>query len=125
MGPFSSIVKTFLVYSSQCLSLWYSSLCCQVQDPDVVGLTVEETFNSQNNVVSRLYLAFFASLNMMLVYVYDVWFDELQIQRLSRVDSDFSGFLHHAGIPSIDMYYGAGKYSDYLKNMFRNQNVKF
>ncbi|VYS60407.1 unnamed protein product [Arabidopsis thaliana] len=50
-----------------------------VQDPDAVGLTVEETFKSQNNI----------------------------IQRLSRVDSDFSGFLHHAGIPSIDMYYGA------------------
>jgi N-acetylated-alpha-linked acidic dipeptidase len=53
----------------------------QVQDPDAVGLTVEETFKSQNNI----------------------------IQRLSRVDSDFSGFLHHAGIPSIDMYYGAGQ----------------
>ncbi|EFH54255.1 hypothetical protein ARALYDRAFT_485877 [Arabidopsis lyrata subsp. lyrata] len=50
-----------------------------VQDPDAVGLTVEETFKSQNNI----------------------------LQRLSRVDSDFSGFLHHAGIPSIDMYYGA------------------
>ncbi|CAN6897917.1 unnamed protein product [Brassica oleracea] len=50
-----------------------------VQDPDDVALTVEETFKSQNNI----------------------------IERLSRVDSDFSGFLHHAGIPSIDMYYGA------------------
>uniref|UniRef100_A0A1J3EBZ8 glutamate carboxypeptidase II n=1 Tax=Noccaea caerulescens TaxID=107243 RepID=A0A1J3EBZ8_NOCCA len=50
-----------------------------IQDPDAAGLTVEETFKSQNNI----------------------------IQRLSRVDSDFSGFLHHAGIPSIDMYYGA------------------
>ncbi|KAF8101897.1 hypothetical protein N665_0201s0204 [Sinapis alba] len=50
-----------------------------VQDPDDAVLTVEETFKSQNNI----------------------------IQRLSRVDSDFSGFLHHAGIPSIDMYYGA------------------
>ncbi|KAL0714418.1 hypothetical protein Bca4012_021397 [Brassica carinata] len=50
-----------------------------VQDPDDVALTVEDTFKSQNNV----------------------------IERLSRVDSDFSGFLHHAGIPSIDMYYGA------------------
>ncbi|CAH8360245.1 unnamed protein product [Eruca vesicaria subsp. sativa] len=50
-----------------------------VQDPDDVELTVEETFKSQNNI----------------------------IQRLSRVDSDFSGFLHHGGIPSIDMYYGA------------------
>ncbi|CAH8381611.1 unnamed protein product [Eruca vesicaria subsp. sativa] len=50
-----------------------------VQDPDDVALTVEETFKSQNNI----------------------------IERLSRVDSDFSGFLHHAGIPSLDMYYGA------------------
>ncbi|KAJ0245741.1 glutamate carboxypeptidase AMP1 [Hirschfeldia incana] len=50
-----------------------------VQDPDDVTLTVEETFKSQNNI----------------------------IERLSRVDSDFSGFLHHAGVPSIDMYYGA------------------
>ncbi|CAF2111760.1 hypothetical protein HID58_082229 [Brassica napus] len=50
-----------------------------VQDPDDVALTVEETFKSQNNI----------------------------IERLSRVDSDFSGFLHHAGIASIDMYYGA------------------
>ncbi|CAN6977617.1 hypothetical protein IGI04_037558 [Brassica rapa subsp. trilocularis] len=50
-----------------------------VQDPDDVALTVEDTFKSQNNI----------------------------IERLSRVDSDFSGFLHHAGIPSIDMYYGA------------------
>ncbi|KAG2286912.1 hypothetical protein Bca52824_046516 [Brassica carinata] len=50
-----------------------------VQDPADVTLTVEETFKSQNN----------------------------NIERLSRVDSDFSGFLHHAGIPSIDMYYGA------------------
>nr|GLL24645.1 probable glutamate carboxypeptidase 2 isoform X2 [Ipomoea trifida] len=29
-----------------------------------------------------------------------------KIQRLSRVDSDFAPFLQHAGIPSIDMYYG-------------------
>ncbi|CAH8371650.1 unnamed protein product [Eruca vesicaria subsp. sativa] len=37
-----------------------------------------------------------------------LWFENgVQIQRLSRVDSDFSGFLHHSGIPSIDMYYGA------------------
>ncbi|KAI4348836.1 hypothetical protein L6164_009508 [Bauhinia variegata] len=28
------------------------------------------------------------------------------IQRLSRVDSDFAPFLQHAGVPSIDMYYG-------------------
>ncbi|OIV92261.1 hypothetical protein TanjilG_00279 [Lupinus angustifolius] len=28
------------------------------------------------------------------------------IQRLSRVDSDFAPFVQHAGVPSIDMYYG-------------------
>nr|GMD46329.1 probable glutamate carboxypeptidase AMP1 isoform X1 [Ipomoea batatas] len=30
----------------------------------------------------------------------------MQIQRLSRVDSDFASFLQLAGIPSIDLYYG-------------------
>ncbi|TKY53208.1 glutamate carboxypeptidase 2 [Spatholobus suberectus] len=28
------------------------------------------------------------------------------IQRLSRVDSDFAPFVQHAGVPSIDVYYG-------------------
>lgn len=32
----------------------------------------------------------------------------LQIQRLSGVDSDFAPFLQHAGVPSIDVYYGRG-----------------
>lgn len=34
----------------------------------------------------------------------------LQIGRLDRVDSDFAPFLHHAGVPSIDLYYGKGKH---------------
>ncbi|GAA0168860.1 metalloprotease [Lithospermum erythrorhizon] len=29
-----------------------------------------------------------------------------KIQRLSGVDSDFAPFLQHAGVPSVDMYYG-------------------
>jgi len=37
-------------------------------------------------------------------------FGELQIQRLSGVDSDFAPFVQHAGVPSIDMYYGRGTY---------------
>jgi len=37
-------------------------------------------------------------------------FLELQIQRLSGVDSDFAPFVQHAGVPSIDMYYGRGTY---------------
>lgn len=31
---------------------------------------------------------------------------ENAIERLGRVDSDFAAFVHHAGIPSVDMYYG-------------------
>ncbi|KAG8373996.1 hypothetical protein BUALT_Bualt11G0085000 [Buddleja alternifolia] len=31
----------------------------------------------------------------------------VKIERLSRVDSDFAPFLHHAGIPSIDLYFGS------------------
>jgi N-acetylated-alpha-linked acidic dipeptidase len=32
----------------------------------------------------------------------------LQIERLARTDSDFASFLHHAGIPCVDLYYGKG-----------------
>jgi hypothetical protein len=35
---------------------------------------------------------------------------DLQIQRLGGVDSDFAPFLQHAGIPSIDIYYGRGMF---------------
>ncbi|KAK0585582.1 hypothetical protein LWI29_030823 [Acer saccharum] len=41
--------------------------------------------------------------------IYDQWVatnELLNIQRLSGVDSDFAPFLQHAGIPSVDMYYG-------------------
>jgi hypothetical protein len=34
----------------------------------------------------------------------------LQIQRLGRVDSDFAPFVQHAGVPSVDIYYGKGTY---------------
>lgn len=37
-----------------------------------------------------------------------MFFHGLQIQRLSGVDSDFAPFVQHAGIPSIDIYYGRG-----------------
>ncbi|KAK7345192.1 hypothetical protein VNO77_15758 [Canavalia gladiata] len=41
--------------------------------------------------------------------VYDNWAaagENSNIQRLSRVDSDFAPFVQHAGVPSIDVYYG-------------------
>ncbi|WCJ34125.1 Glutamate carboxypeptidase 2 [Euphorbia peplus] len=41
--------------------------------------------------------------------IYDNWAARdqvISIQRLSGVDSDFAPFLQHAGVPSIDVYYG-------------------
>ncbi|KAL8505251.1 hypothetical protein ACS0TY_016469 [Phlomoides rotata] len=44
-------------------------------------------------------------------YLYKTWTTAnkgvADIQRLSRVDSDFAPFLHHAGVPSIDLYFGS------------------
>ncbi|CAH9127722.1 unnamed protein product [Cuscuta epithymum] len=43
--------------------------------------------------------------------VFDKWTvtnQVMNIQRLGRVDSDFAPFLQHAGIPSMDFYYGEG-----------------
>ncbi|RLN18338.1 putative glutamate carboxypeptidase 2 [Panicum miliaceum] len=52
----------------------------QVKDPDVMGKMVHDTWNEMNGSIS--------------------------IERLARTDSDFAPFLHHAGIPSVDLYYG-------------------
>ncbi|CAK7342167.1 unnamed protein product [Dovyalis caffra] len=52
----------------------------KVKDPDTEGGTVYEKWAAKNQVNT--------------------------IQRLSGVDSDFAPFLQHAGIPSIDIYYG-------------------
>ncbi|KAL6894218.1 hypothetical protein ACP4OV_008316 [Aristida adscensionis] len=52
----------------------------QVKDPDVIGKMVHDTWNEMN--------------------------DGINIERLARTDSDFAAFLHHAGIPSLDLYYG-------------------
>lgn len=32
----------------------------------------------------------------------------LQIERLGAVNSDFAAFVQHAGVPSVDVYYGRG-----------------
>ncbi|KAJ0028594.1 hypothetical protein Pint_36251 [Pistacia integerrima] len=51
-----------------------------VKDPDSDGVTVYDQWAATNSVVN--------------------------IQRLSGVDSDFAPFLQHAGVPSVDVYYG-------------------
>lgn len=52
----------------------------KVKDPEAEGATVYEKWAARNQVNA--------------------------IQRLGGVDSDFAPFLQHAGIPSIDIYYG-------------------
>lgn len=52
----------------------------KVNDPDREGMTLYERWTSANRGI--------------------------KIQRLSGVDSDFAPFLHHAGVPSVDLYYG-------------------
>ncbi|GLT36037.1 hypothetical protein SLA2020_104420 [Shorea laevis] len=53
----------------------------KVKDPDSEGATVYEKWTTINGVKI--------------------------IQRLNSVDSDFVPFLQHAGVPSVDMYYGS------------------
>ncbi|XP_024188888.1 probable glutamate carboxypeptidase AMP1 [Rosa chinensis] len=52
----------------------------KVKDPDLEGSTVYENWLTKNGIID--------------------------IQRLSGVDSDFASFVQHAGVPSIDIYYG-------------------
>ncbi|OIT08338.1 PREDICTED: probable glutamate carboxypeptidase 2 [Nicotiana attenuata] len=52
----------------------------KVNDPDSEGMTLYERWTTANRGI--------------------------RIQRLSGVDSDFASFLHHAGVPSVDLYYG-------------------
>ncbi|CAN6281057.1 unnamed protein product [Urochloa humidicola] len=46
--------------------------------------------------------------DVMEKMVHDTWKinGSISIERLARTDSDFAPFLHHAGIPSVDLYYG-------------------
>ncbi|KAK4432646.1 putative glutamate carboxypeptidase AMP1 [Sesamum alatum] len=54
----------------------------QVKDPDSKNLYLYERWAAANNGVNK-------------------------IERLSRVDSDFAPFLQHAGVPSVDLYFGS------------------
>lgn len=52
----------------------------QVQDPDVKGATVYDTWTAKNGIGN--------------------------IERLGALNSDFAAFVQHAGVPSVDVYYG-------------------
>ncbi|KAK6126582.1 hypothetical protein DH2020_039693 [Rehmannia glutinosa] len=56
-------------------------LLVEVKDPDSENARLYERWTAANNGVD--------------------------IQRLSRVDSDFAPFLQHVGVPSVDLYFGS------------------
>ncbi|GJN23074.1 hypothetical protein PR202_gb10691 [Eleusine coracana subsp. coracana] len=71
----------------------------QVKDPDVMGKMVHDTWKEMNggiNIAVVCYIYYSISKDSL----------NLQIERLARTDSDFAAFLHHAGIPCVDLYYG-------------------
>ncbi|KAL5741977.1 hypothetical protein ACOSP7_028709 [Xanthoceras sorbifolium] len=57
----------------------------KIKDPDSRGTTIYEQWAATNELHNE---------------------GPYKIQRLSGVDSDFAPFLQHAGVPSVDMYYG-------------------
>uniref|UniRef100_A0A453M0L0 Peptidase M28 domain-containing protein n=1 Tax=Aegilops tauschii subsp. strangulata TaxID=200361 RepID=A0A453M0L0_AEGTS len=63
----------------------------QVKDPDVEGKTVHDTWSTMNGGIN--------------------------IERLARTDSDFAPFLHHAGIPCVDLYYGKENFLDIILHL--------
>ncbi|GFZ09288.1 peptidase M28 family protein [Actinidia rufa] len=71
----------------------------KVKDPDSEGMTLYMTWKTTNKGVN--------------------------IQRLAGVDSDFAPFVQHAGVPSIDLYYGRGNGSGLLDQGFHAMtNIK-
>ncbi|RWV97737.1 hypothetical protein GW17_00039455 [Ensete ventricosum] len=88
-----SIVMSIDIFSHLYLLYGIVILMFQIQDPDLEGRTVYDSWVASNEGIS-------------VSCYYD--FSMQKIERLARADSDFSAFLHHAGVPSVDLYYGEG-----------------
>ncbi|KAK2364544.1 putative glutamate carboxypeptidase AMP1 [Trifolium repens] len=70
----------FFVGSTPQLDSLIRDVTKKVKDPDAEGVSVYETWAAADGGNN--------------------------IQRLGRVDSDFAPFVQHAGVPSVDIYYG-------------------
>ncbi|XP_042000026.1 probable glutamate carboxypeptidase AMP1 isoform X2 [Salvia splendens] len=83
----------------------YFNVDCAVQGP---GLFVSATPQLDDLLVEVLKQV--KDPDSENAYVYEQWAAAnrgvKKIQRLSRVDSDFAPFLQHAGIASVDLYFG-------------------
>ncbi|BAT86382.1 hypothetical protein VIGAN_04402300 [Vigna angularis var. angularis] len=80
----------FFVGSTPQLDSLILEVTKKVKDPDSEGVSIYENWAAAS-----------AGSNNEMLFV-----TAGQIQRLSGVDSDFAPFVQHAGVPSIDMYYG-------------------
>lgn len=103
--------KPFVTNSKFCLKILF-----------LLGFWHEQMRDSLASICFRddcpLYLLFCTLLSCV-----QVWCSlHLQIQRLSGVDSDFAPFLHHAGVPSVDLYYGRGIVLPFLAKPDQTQN---
>ncbi|KAL2458434.1 putative glutamate carboxypeptidase 2 [Forsythia ovata] len=87
-------------------SVAYLNVDCAVQGPGFFASTTPQLDNLLVEVTKKV-----KDPDLDNVILYEQWRSANKginkIQRLSGVDSDFAPFLQHAGIPSIDLYYGS------------------
>ncbi|KAL2345344.1 hypothetical protein Fmac_006629 [Flemingia macrophylla] len=122
----------FFVGSTPQLDNLILEIMKKVKDPDSEGVSLYENWaagGGSNNVMLMLLLVkcllqlttvmmlqsakiakltvLFSAQDLRSVVTDQIWILSWRlIQRLSGVDSDFAPFVQHAGVPSIDMYYG-------------------
>ncbi|PHU03165.1 putative glutamate carboxypeptidase 2 [Capsicum chinense] len=85
-------------------SVAYLNVDCAVQGPGFFPSTTPQFDNLLTEITKKV-----TDPDSEGTTVYERWTASnrgIKIQRLSGVDSDFSPFLHHAGVPSVDLYYG-------------------
>nr|XP_004250770.1 probable glutamate carboxypeptidase AMP1 isoform X2 [Solanum lycopersicum] len=85
-------------------SVAYLNVDCAVQGPGFFPSTTPQFDNLLTEITKKI-----NDPDSEGMTLYERWTAAdrgIKIQRLSGVDSDFAPFLHHAGVPSVDLYYG-------------------
>ncbi|XP_022746462.1 probable glutamate carboxypeptidase AMP1 [Durio zibethinus] len=82
----------------------YLNVDCAVQGPGFFARATPQLDNLIFEVTKKV-----KDPDSEVATIYDKWITMngiSNIERLSGVDSDFAPFLQHAGVPSVDIYYG-------------------
>ncbi|XP_076890173.1 putative glutamate carboxypeptidase AMP1 [Bidens hawaiensis] len=83
----------------------YINVDCAVQGPGFFAAATPQLDDILVEVTKKVADPDFSGLTL-----FDKWIANAEgpplIERLSDVFSDYSSFLHHAGVPSVDLYYG-------------------